>query len=204
MNSATLVWMRLFCISTTGNIPGGRAMVALCKLLDGLPCGWTPARRGEAVQAASTSCLAGLFMPPKVELCCCSIRIPLAVLEPFILRECSWKLWSMRRASILTFRFRSYYVSPQLSCYTFNSRGAIPHRRGWLFPPLCRLTNVQKSPPSSHFTVISYSLCTYSGFLLWNGVLFFFLLIFFFESLLTLHFFLPASSSENICCCSHS
>lgn len=70
----------------------------------------------------------------------------------------------------------------------------------------CRLTNVQKGPPSSHFTVISYSLCIYSGFLLWNVLLFFlFIFLFFkFESLLTLHFFLPASSSENICCCSLS
>lgn len=84
---------------------------------------------------------------------CCSIRIPLNLSKPFILQQCSWKLWSVRHTSVLPFHFLPYYVSSSLICYMFNRRKAIPHKPECLF-----LTQVDKCAEKSFIVSFYWNL----------------------------------------------
>lgn len=182
MNSATLICMCL-CISTTSNIPGRGLMVVLCKLLDGHPVGGPQLgverrcklpRHNQRFQRLARR--RGF-----------SCRTSNSAAVPLEFLSASWNhsfygsapesgAWDMHQFLPFTFCLimflRSWAVIYLIAVEQFLTDVNA-------FSP-CRLTNVQKSPPSSHFTVISYSPCTYSGFLLWNGVLLFFFLIFLF------------------------
>lgn len=147
------------------------------------PCGWTSALCVEAAQAAvrregfeRLATFAWLLMP-HVDSAAVPLEFLSASRNHSFYRSApeSYGAWDIHQFLPFTFCLIMFLRSWAV-IYLIAVKQFLTNLNA--FSP-CRLTNVQKGPPSSHFIVISYSLCIYSGFLLWN-VLLFFLFIYFF------------------------